>query len=155
MQSLEAAQVSFEVHHFPDLADGDLGYGKVAARALGVDESRVFKTLLVNVQGAPLPHAVGIVPVSGQLSLKAIAHALGAKRAEMLDPKQAERLTGYVVGGISPFGQRRPLPTIIDETCANHATIYVSGGRRGLDIEITWSDLVRVLNATVAGIATV
>jgi Cys-tRNA(Pro)/Cys-tRNA(Cys) deacylase len=73
----------------------------------------------------------------------------------MLDPNHAERLTGYVVGGISPFGQRRTLPTVVDETCANHATIYVSGGRRGVDIEIAPSDLVRVLNATVAAIATV
>ena len=156
MQVLERAQVSFQVHHFPDLTDdADLGYGKAAARALGVDDARVFKTLLVAVHGTTLPHAVGVVPVSGQLSLKAIAQALGAKRAEMLDPKQAERLTGYVVGGISPIGQKRLLPTVVDETCANHATIYVSGGRRGVDIEIAPSDLVSVLNATVAAIATV
>ena len=155
MQVLERAHVSCQVHHFPDLADDvDLGYGRAAARALGVDEARVFKTLLVSVHGGRAPHAVGVVPVSGQLSLKRIAQALGAKRAEMLDPQQAERLTGYVVGGISPFGQRRTLPTVVDETCTNHGTIYVSGGRRGLDIEIAPSDLVRVLNATVAAIAT-
>jgi Cys-tRNA(Pro)/Cys-tRNA(Cys) deacylase len=156
MLALERAHVSFQVHHFPDLADDeDLGYGRAAARALGVDESRVFKTLLVAVHAAATSQAVGVVPVSGQLSLKGIAQALGAKRAEMLDPNHAERLTGYVVGGISPFGQRRTLPTVVDETCANHATIYVSGGRRGVDIEIAPSDLVRVLNATVAAIATV
>ncbi len=156
MLALERAHVSFQVHHFPDLTDDeDLGYGRAAARALGVDEARVFKTLLVAVHGAATSRAVGVVPVSGQLSLKGIAQALGAKRAEMLDPKQAERLTGYVVGGISPFGQRRPLPTVVDETCANHATIYVSGGRRGVDIEIAPSDLITVLNATVATIATV
>jgi Cys-tRNA(Pro)/Cys-tRNA(Cys) deacylase len=156
MLALERAQVSFQVHHFPDLADDeDLGYGRAAARALSVDESRVFKTLLVAVHGGTTAQAVGVVPVSGQLSLKGIAQALGAKRAEMLDAKHAERLTGYVVGGISPFGQRRALPTVVDETCANHATIYVSGGRRGVDIEIAPSDLVRVLNATVAAIATV
>ena len=153
--ALERAHVSFEIHHFPDLAnDPDLGYGRAAARALGVDQARVFKTLLVNVHGGRSPHAVGVVPVSGHLSLKGIAHALGAKRADMLDPTTAERLTGYVVGGISPFGQRRPLPTVVDETCANHDTIFVSGGRRGLDIEIAPSDLVTVLNATVAAIAT-
>lgn len=153
---LERAHVSFQVHHFPGLPDDeDLGYGRAAARALGVDESRVFKTLLVTVHGGREPHAVGVVPVSHQLSLKGIAQALGAKRAEMLDPKQAERLTGYVVGGISPFGQRRALPTVIDETCTNHGTIYVSGGRRGVDIEIAPKDLVSVLNATVASIATV
>lgn len=155
MQVLDGAHVSFEVHHFPDLADDeDLGYGRAAARALGVDEARVFKTLLVSVQGGRDPHAVGVVPVSGQLSLKGIAQALGAKRTEMLEPKHAERLTGYVVGGISPFGQRRILPTVVDDTCVDHDTIYVSGGRRGLDIEIAPGDLVRVLNATVAPIAT-
>lgn len=160
MLALERAHVSFRVHHLDDPAVGDdvdgrtLGYGKAAARALGVDESRVFKTLLVSVEGGRSLHAVGVVPVSGQLSLKAIAHALGAKRAEMLDPKQAERLTGYVVGGISPFGQRRVLPTVIDETCGAHETIYVSGGRRGIDIEIAPSDLVTMLSAVVAPIAT-
>lgn len=155
MQVLERAHVSFQVHHFPDLSDDEeLGYGRAAARALGVDEARVFKTLLVSVHGGRDPHAVGVVPVSGQLSLKGIAQALGAKRTEMLDPKHAERLTGYVVGGISPFGQRRTLPTVVNETCTNHATIYVSGGRRGLDIEIAPGDLVRVLNAAVASIAT-
>lgn len=155
MQVLVRAHVSFRVHHFPDLADDEeLGYGRAAARALGVDDSRVFKTLLVSVHGSRDPHAVGVVPVSGHLSLKGIAKALGAKRAEMLEPEHAERLSGYVVGGISPFGQRRTLPTVVDETCASHRTIYVSGGRRGLDIEIAPSDLVRVLNATVAAIAT-
>ena len=154
MQVLERAHVSFQVHHFPNLSDDDLGYGRAAARALGVDDARVFKTLLVSVQGGRDPYAVGVVPVSGQLSLKGIAQALGAKRTEMLDPTQAERITGYVVGGISPFGQRRTLPTVVDEACAHHCTIYVSGGRRGLDIEIAPGDLVRVLNATVAAIAT-
>ena len=156
MLMLERAQVSFQVHHFPDLADDeDLGYGRAAARALGVDESRVFKTLLVNVHGGRQPHAVGVVPVSHHLSLKGIAQALGAKRAERLDPKRAETLTGYVVGGISPFGQRRARPTVVDGTCTDLATIYVSGGRRGVDIEIAPKDLVSVLNATVASIATV
>ena len=154
MRVLERAQVSFEVHHMADVEDADdLGYGKAAARALGVEESRVFKTLLVALHGGSSPHAVGVVPVSGQLSLKAIAQTLGAKRADMLDPKQAERITGYVVGGISPFGQRRTLPTVIDRTCAGHDTIFVSGGRRGIDIEIAPSDLVTVLDATIASIA--
>lgn len=159
--ALERAQVWFEVHHFPDglVHDDELGYGRAAARALGVDEARVFKTLLVNLhslgdRGAVSAPAVGVVPVSGQLSLKAMAQALGAKRAEMLDPKQAERLTGYVVGGISPFGQRRRSSTVIDTSCVDHDTIYVSGGRRGIDIEIAPGDLVTVLEAVVAPIAT-
>lgn len=163
MRALDDAQLSYQVHQLADPSDDDdqsvghskeLGYGKAAARALGVEDARVFKTLLVSLQGGSTPQAVGIVPVSHQLSLKAIAHALGAKRAEMLDPTHAERITGYVVGGISPFGQRRRLPTVVDETCASHTTIFVSAGRRGLDIEIAPSDLVEFLQATVAPIAT-
>lgn len=156
MVALDRAAVSYQVHHLADAEGGDmteLGYGRAAAQALGVDESRVFKTLLVSLPGGPLTQAVAIVPVSGQLSLKAVAHALGAKRAEMMEPRVAERLTGYVVGGISPFGQRKALPTVIDETCVLHETIFVSGGRRGLDIELAPDDLVGALSATVAAIA--
>jgi Cys-tRNA(Pro)/Cys-tRNA(Cys) deacylase len=156
MVALDRAAVSYQVHHLADAEGGDmteLGYGRAAAQALGVDESRVFKTLLVSLQGGPLTQAVAIVPVSGQLSLKAVAHALGAKRSEMMEPRVAERLTGYVVGGISPFGQRKALPTVIDETCVLHETIFVSGGRRGLDIELAPDDLVGALSATVAAIA--
>lgn len=128
----------------------DRNYGKLAAAALGVDEARVFKTLLVVADGRP---AVGIVPVAGQLSLKGVAAALGAKKAEMCDPAVAQRLTGYVVGGISPFGQKKRLPTVLDASASGFATIFVSGGRRGLDVEVAPSDLVRVLDATVAPIA--
>ena len=116
--ALEQAGVAFTVHTF-DNVPTEAGYGKAAASALGVDEARVFKTLLVEVTGG-VKHAVGIVPVSGNLSLKAIATALGAKRAEMLDAAIAERLTGYVVGGISPFGQKKKLPTVIDKIGRAH-----------------------------------
>ena len=154
--ALDRAAVPYRVHHFADggdATDAGLGYGRAAALALGVDESRVFKTLLVSTQGGRHDHAVGIVPVSGQLSLKAIAHVLGAKRADMLEPRVAERLTGYVVGGISPFGQRKALPTVIDESSVLHETIFVSGGRRGVDVEIAPTHLVEALTALVAAIA--
>lgn len=151
---LEQATVEFSVHHFTnDVAPGEHGYGKAAAQALGVDEDRVFKTLLVTLQGGTSTHAVGIVPVSGKLSLKGIAAALGAKKADMLDPVAAERMTGYVVGGISPFGQRKLLPTVIDETATMWDTIFVSGGKRGMDIEVLPHDLIRILSATVADIS--
>jgi Cys-tRNA(Pro)/Cys-tRNA(Cys) deacylase len=106
----------------------------------------------VALTGGTSPQAVGIVPVSGQLSLKAMANCLHAKKADMLDPKVAERLTGYVVGGISPFGQRKSLPTVIDASCLGHPTIFVSGGKRGLDIEITPTDLIAVLGAVTGEI---
>lgn len=147
--ALAKAGVAHTVHDFGH--DGtERNYGKAAAAALGADEAQVFKTLLLVADGRP---AVGIVPVAGQLSLKGIAAALGAKKAEMCDPAAAQRLTGYVVGGISPFGQRKQLPTVLDETASAFATIFVSGGRRGLDVELAPADLVRVLGATVAPIA--
>jgi Cys-tRNA(Pro)/Cys-tRNA(Cys) deacylase len=151
MVMLREAGVAFTVHEFHH-EPGDKGYGLVAAEALGLDPGQVFKTLLAQLEGAATQLAVGIVPVSGQLSLKELASAVHAKRAEMCDPAIAERVTGYVVGGISPFGQKRLLPTAIDETCILYDTIFVSGGKRGLDIELAPDDLIRVLNAVVAPI---
>lgn len=155
--ALERAGVAFVVHHFENaVALGDVGYGKAAAEALGVDEQRVFKTLLVELSesGPNVPrHAVGVVPVSGSLSLKSLAHAVGAKRADMMNPAVAERLTGYVVGGISPFGQKKRLMTVVDESAIGHSTIFVSGGKRGLDIEIAPVDLLSVLGAVSAQIS--
>ena len=136
------------VHRFEaDGADG--GYGLAAARMLGVDEERVFKTLLASVDGRAV---VAVVPVSSRLSPKAVATALGAKRCEMMAPRDAERLTGYVVGGISPFGQRTRLPTVVDGTALAHRTVFVSAGRRGLDVELDPNDLVAACAATVAPI---
>ena len=145
--------VEFEVHEFEH--DGsDRNFGAIAAAALGVDADRVFKTLLASVDRLPPADVVvGIVPVSAQLSLRELAAAFGVKRAEMCEPTDAHRITGYVIGGISPFGQRRMLPTAIDETCELHETIFVSGGKRGLDIELRPGDLVRVLEAITADIA--
>ena len=124
-------------------------YGLEAAAVLGVPPERVFKTLLAEVDGRL---TVAVVPVSGQLDLKALAAAAGGKRAEMADPKVAERVTGYVVGGISPLGGRKPLPTVVDATAEGFATMYVSAGRRGLDVELSAADLVRLTGATVAAI---
>ncbi len=151
---LEKEGISFQVASFGhEVAVGNHGYGKAAALALGVAEGRVFKTLLVALHGGRNTHGVGIVPVSCLLSLKAIASALDAKKAEMLEPNAAERMTGYVVGGISPFAQRKKLPTVIDSTALLYDSIFVSAGKRGLDIEIKGYDLVRVLSATVADIS--
>jgi len=105
--------------------------------------------LMVEVEGKL---AVGIVPVSGNLDLKSVAAALGSKKAAMADPKAAERRTGYVLGGISPLGQRQPSPTVLDESALSYDTILVSGGRRGLDIEIAPGDLIRLTKAVTAPI---
>ncbi len=124
-------------------------YGLEAAEALGVAPERVFKTLLVDT-GAGL--AVGVVPVAGQLDLKAMAAALGVKSVRMADTAAAERSTGYVVGGISPVGQRRPLPTVLDASALGNDTVYVSGGRRGFDLEMASADLLAVTGASLAPI---
>ena len=147
-RALDAAGVVYSTHvfeHDPAVRD----YGREAADAIGADHDQVFKTLVVVVDGAL---AVAILPVSCQLSMKLAAAALGAKRAEMCDTTLAERTTGYVAGGISPFGQRKRLATVIDESAELYDTIYVSGGRRGLDLGVAPGDLVAVLAAVVAPI---
>lgn len=125
-------------------------YGTEAAGALRVAPERVFKTLVARVDGAL---AVAVVPVAGRLDLKALARALGARAAAMADAAEAERATGYVVGGISPIGQRRAHATVIDASALTHPTVLVSGGRRGLDVELAPADLVRVTGAVTAPIA--
>lgn len=140
--------VAHVVHRF-DADNAEGGYGLAAARMLGADEDRVFKTLLASVDGRPV---VAVVPVASRLSTKAVALALAAKRCEMMAPRDAERLTGYVVGGISPFGQRTRLATVVDESALGHPTVFVSAGRRGLDVELDPNDLVAVCLATVAPI---
>jgi Cys-tRNA(Pro)/Cys-tRNA(Cys) deacylase len=149
---LQASGVSFTVHEFHH-EPGERNYGLVAAEALGVEPDRVFKTLVANLTtDRGVEQVVAIVPVSGQLSLRELAVALGGKRAEMCPIDVAERITGYVVGGISPFGQKKRLRTAIDETCILFDTVFVSGGRRGLDLELSPDDLVTVLDAVVAPI---
>lgn len=124
-------------------------FGLEAAEVLGVDPARVLKTLLAEVDGRLV---VGIVPVAGKLDLKALAAAVGGKRAVMADPALAERRTGYVVGGISPLGQRTTHPTVVDSSAVTHPTVLVSGGRRGLDLELDPADLVAATSAVVADI---
>jgi Cys-tRNA(Pro)/Cys-tRNA(Cys) deacylase len=132
--------------HDPAVTD----FGREAADALGVEPDRVFKTLLAEVDGRLV---VGIVPVSGKLDLKALAAAAGGKKAVMADAALAERRTGYIVGGISPIGQKTRHDTVLDETAELWDTVFVSGGRRGLDLELTPADLIRATSAVVADIA--
>ncbi len=146
--ALTRAGVGFTSHPY-DHDPAAESFGLEAARALGVDPGRVFKTLFVSADGRL---AVGVVPVSGQLDLKAVAAALGAKKAVMAEPAVAERASGYVVGGISPVGQKRPHPTVVDESALAFETVFVSGGRRGLDLELAPADLLRVTSATTARI---
>lgn len=146
--ALTRAGVTFTEHPYAH-DPGAASYGLEAAVLLGLPPERVLKTLLVSVDGRLV---VAIVPVSGQLDLKAVAAAVGGKKATMADPAAAERATGYVVGGISPVGQRRAHPTVLDESALSFDAVYVSGGRRGLDLGLSPGDLVRVTGATVAPI---
>jgi Cys-tRNA(Pro)/Cys-tRNA(Cys) deacylase len=146
--ALTAAGVSFTQHAY-EHDPGAGSFGLEAADVLGLPPEQVFKTLLVD-SGAGL--AVAVVPVSGRLDLKAMAAALGVKRVTMADPLAAQRSSGYVVGGISPVGQKRDLPTVVDESAELFDVVYVSGGRRGLDLGLSPADLVRVTGAVVADI---
>ena len=144
--ALERAGVAFTQHAY-EHDPAATSYGLEAAAALGLAPASVFKTLLADVDGRL---AVAIVPVTGQLDLKALAAALGGKRATMADPVVAERATGYVVGGISPIGQKKRLPTVVDATALDQPVIYVSGGKRGLDLGLDPHELVDLLDAQVA-----
>ena len=146
--ALTAAGIAYDVRsyeHDPRAAS----YGTEAAEALGVDPARVFKTLLASLDGALV---VGIVPVTGQLDLKALARALGGSKAVMAEVAAAERATGYVAGGISPVGQKRAHPTVLDASALEHDTVLVSGGRRGFDLELAPADLVAITGAVTATI---
>jgi Cys-tRNA(Pro)/Cys-tRNA(Cys) deacylase len=147
--ALTKAGVPFTVHAFEHDAKAT-SYGLEAAAALGVQPERVFKTLVADVDGVLV---VAVVPVSRQLDLKALASALGGKKAAIADPHLAERSSGYVVGGISPIGQRKPLTTVVDDSAIGHVTVYVSAGRRGTDLELAPVDLVNATAAKVAPIS--
>lgn len=149
LRALVAAKVPHVVHEYAHDPRAE-SYGLEAAEAIGVAPGRVFKTLVAN-DGARL--YVGIVPVDGKLDLKALASAVGAKRLTMADPAAAERSSGMVVGGISPIGQKRALRTVLDSSALDHTTILVSGGRRGLDVELAPVDLVGLTKALVAAIS--
>ncbi|MDR0285663.1 MAG: Cys-tRNA(Pro) deacylase [Propionibacteriaceae bacterium] len=149
LQALDEAKVAYVRHEYEHDDRSELGFGREGAAKLGLDASRVFKTLMAEVDGHL---ACAVVPASGSLNLKALAAALGGKRAEMARPHDAERATGYVVGGISPLGQRRAHPTVIDDSALAFATILVSGGRRGLSVELDPRELAPVVGAAFAPI---
>ncbi|MER5380636.1 Cys-tRNA(Pro) deacylase [Streptomyces sp. NBC_00647] len=144
--ALTEAGVAYTVHAY-EHDPSHPSYGEEAAEAMGVSPDRVFKTLVADVDGALV---VAVVPVAGSLDLKALATAVGGKRAAMADPAAAERTTGYVRGGISPLGQRRKLRTVLDSSAAGHATICVSAGRRGLEVELSPADLAKLTEAVSA-----
>jgi Cys-tRNA(Pro)/Cys-tRNA(Cys) deacylase len=148
--ALTAAGIPFTEHAYTH-DPANTNFGLEAASALGLDPDRVFKTLLADVDAELI---VAIVPVTGKVDLKRLAAAVGEKRAAMADPAVAERRTGYVVGGISPIGQKTAHRTVLDETAELWDTVYVSGGRRGFDIELAPADLVRATDAVIADIAT-
>jgi Cys-tRNA(Pro)/Cys-tRNA(Cys) deacylase len=146
--ALERAGAAFTVHAY-DHDPAVSSYGDEAAQALGTSPARVFKTLVADIDGAL---TVAVVPVAGSLDLKALASAAGGKRAAMADPAAAERTTGYVRGGISPLGQRKRLRTVVDASALEHDTVFVSAGKRGLEVELAPHDLVRLTGAVTAPI---
>ncbi|MBY8876603.1 Cys-tRNA(Pro) deacylase [Actinacidiphila acidipaludis] len=148
--ALEKAGAAFTVHSYAHDPASELSYGLEAAAAMGTSPDRVFKTLVAEVDGAL---TVAVVPVSATLDLKALAAAAGGKKAAMADPAAAERTTGYVLGGISPLGQRKALPTVIDASAEGFETVFVSAGRRGLEVELAPGLLTRLTSATSAPIA--
>lgn len=148
--ALSAAGVPFQLIEYTHHGDAT-DFGAEAARESGRDPAQVFKTLIVST--GPRQLAVAVVPVSGRLDLKAFAAALGVKKADLADPRAAERSTGYVVGGMSPLGQRTPLPTVIDASARLRPTMLVSGGKRGLQVELAPDDLARLTGASFVPIA--
>jgi len=146
--ALAAAGTAYTLHAY-EHDPASPSYGEEAAEALGVSPDRVFKTLVADVDGEL---TVAVVPVAGQLDLKALASAVGGKRAAMADPAAAERTTGYVRGGISPLGQRKRLRTVLDASAAEHETICISAGRRGLEVELAPQDLAALTDAVLAPI---
>ena len=150
VKALERAKVAHTLRSYDPEHSADVGHGEAAVAALGADARQVFKTLVARVDGTL---TVAVVPVSGTLDLKALAAAVGGRKAAMAGPADAERATGYVVGGISPLGQRKALRTVVDSTALDFPTVLVSAGRRGLQVELAPADLVRITRARTARIA--
>lgn len=146
--ALEKAGAAFTLHPYAHDPAAQ-AYGEEAADALGVPHERIFKTLVAETEGGL---AVAVVPVAGKLDLKALAAALGGKRAAMADTAKAERVTGYVAGGISPLGQRKRLPTVVDSSALDHETVFFSAGKRGLQIEAAPAALIELTGAVTAPI---
>ena len=154
---LRRAGIAHQVHEYEAMPTGGraergahVPYGRVAAAALAIPEERIFKTLVADVDGKLV---AAVVPVARELDPKRLAEAVGGRRAAMADPAVAERATGYVVGGISPIGGRRPMPTVVDASALEWDTVFVSGGRRGLQVELAPADLVRVTSGRTAPVA--
>jgi len=142
-------KITHKVHEYSH-DESSQSYGQEAADKMGVTEERIFKTLVISLDNKQL--AVGIIPVSSLLSMKLIAKALGVKKAVMANKSDVERTTGYVLGGVSPLGQKKRLKTVVDSSAKNHSSIYISAGRRGLEIELNPDDLIKLSNATLAEI---
>lgn len=142
-------KVSHKIHEYSHDETSE-SYGLEAAEKMGVSEERVFKTLVVSLDSNEL--VVGVIPVSSMLSMKLIANAVGAKKATMANKSDVERSTGYVLGGVSPLGQKKRLKTIVDLSARNYSTVYVSAGRRGLEIELSPDDLTRLTSGVLAEI---
>jgi Cys-tRNA(Pro)/Cys-tRNA(Cys) deacylase len=149
------AGITYTVHEYAhdarsSLREGGRGYALEAVEALGIDAGRVFKTIVVSVDGRL---GVAVVPADSEVDLKAVADALGGRKAAIAPPAEAEKATGYVLGGISPLGTRRPLPTVLDSSAGAWPTIHVSAGRRGLEIELAAADLVTLVKGSMAPVA--
>lgn len=145
--ALEQAGIPYTLHKYAVAADSELPYGAVAAQALGVPAAQVFKTLIAELDTTEL--VVAVVPVSGQLNLRALAQVVGVKKAVMAEPGKAEKSSGYVTGGISPFGQRKRLRTFVENSAIGLDRMYVSAGKRGLQLAVSPADLVKLTGASI------
>lgn len=149
INTAKKAKVDFNIHEYSHDPESD-SYGQEAAEKLGVSPDQVFKTLVVSMNAKDL--GVAVLPVSCQLNLKFFARAMGIKKAAMADKKLVEKTTGYILGGVSPIGQKKRLPTVVHDTAKNFKTIFVSAGKRGLDLELSPEDLVELTGGKFARI---